>query len=73
MMWITSAFDTFRTCRDLRVKYAFGGEAEVVFRACHGRLLGREADIRQSVHAGCQERHPDGPLTARESQPIRLR
>src|ERR1700704_2021466 len=34
-----SAFGTFRTCRDFRVESAFGGKAEVGFRACQGQLL----------------------------------
>jgi hypothetical protein len=37
---------TFRTCRDFRVESAFGGKAEVGFRARQGQLL---ADIVAKV------------------------
>lgn len=36
---VTSVVGTFRTCRDFRVESAFGGKAEVRFRARQGQLL----------------------------------
>jgi len=41
-----NSIGTFRTCRDFRVESAFGGKAEVGFRACQGQLLGQSGRSR---------------------------
>src|SRR6266850_2168534 len=39
---------TFRTCRDFRVESAFGGKAEVGFRARQGQLLAQSGRLARS-------------------------
>jgi hypothetical protein len=45
-----SVVGTFRTCRDFPVESAFGGKAEVGFRARQGQLLAQS--VRSAIAKG---------------------